>query len=159
METTEQKVAKTVLQQPEEVIIGKKTFRVAQPSVATLILASEAISRLPKAKLDSEKIVEESLSIARDCKAIGDIIATFIIGANKGRKSGISALIHDIRKRRLAKMLLEEMTPSELHLLLARLLTRLQIGDFFGLTTFLLEINLIRPTKVVSETTTTASGR
>ena len=157
METTERKVAKTVLQQAERITVGKKTFTVEQPSVATLILASEAISRLPKARLDSEKIVEESLYIARDCKVIGDIIATFIIGAKKGRKSGIPALIHDIRKRRLARMLLEEMTPSELHLLLARLLMRLQIGDFFGLTTFLLEINLIRPTKVVSETT--ASGR
>jgi len=153
METTEQKVAQTVLQQAERITVGKKTFTVEQPSVATLILASEAISRLPKQRLNSEKIVEESLYIARDCKVIGDIIATFILGAKKGRKFGISALAYNIRKKRLARTLLEDMTPSELHLLLARLLQRLQIGDFFGLTTFLTEINLIRPTKVVNETT------
>ena len=157
MENIEQKVAQTVLQQEDKITIGNKTYTVAQPSVATLILASEAISHLPKVHLDSEKIVEECLYIARDCKAIGEIIAIFIVGAKIDSKRGLSALLHNIRIKRLSRKILEEMTPSELHLLLARLLKRLQIGDFFGLTTFLLEINLIRPTKVVNETT--ASGQ
>lgn len=157
METIEQKVAQTVLQQTERIAVGGKTFTVAPPSVATLILVSEAISRLPQHHLDNKKIVDESLSVARDCKVIGDIVATLILGAKKGRKCGFSALLNSIRKRRLSRMLLEELTPSELNLLLVRLLKRLQIGDFFELTTFLIEVNLLRPTKVVSETT--ASGQ
>ena len=157
METIEQKVAQTVLQKTERITVGEKTFTVAPPSVATLILVSEAISRLPQRHLDNKKIVDESLSVARDCKVIGDIVATLILGAKKGRKCGFSALPNSIRKRRLSRMLLEELTPSELNLLLVRLLKRLQIGDFFELTTFLIEVNLLRPTKVVSETT--ASGQ
>ena len=59
-------------------------------------------------------------------------------------------------KAALAKSLLEDMTPKELHNLAARLLQRSQVADFFGLTTFLSEINLLRQTREVG---TTASGQ
>lgn len=55
------------------------------------------------------------------------------------------------RKAELAKTLLEELTPRDLHNLTAQLLQRMQLADFFGLTTFLIEINLTRPTREVVE--------
>lgn len=59
-------------------------------------------------------------------------------------------------KAELAKSLLEDITPRELHNLAARLLQRSQVADFFGLTTFLTEINLLRQTREVE---TIASGQ
>ena len=157
-ETIEQRVGRSVLQEGQRITVGGRTFTVAPPSTATLILASEAISRLPQTHLDSGKVIEESLSIARECRVLGDIVAILILGAKRGGGSRLFAF----RRRRLSKRLLDSLTPSELHKLTATLLKDLQIGDFFGLTTFLTEINLIRPTrKVVEQTTseTTAFGQ
>ena len=57
----------------------------------------------------------------------------------------------------LAGRLLDFFSPRDLYSLIARLIGRQQIGDFFGLTTFLNDLNLTRPTKVVTEAT--PSGR
>lgn len=150
--TIEQTAGDTILQQTDKVRVGGKTYRIAPPSIATLVLVSQHISRLPRVSLNDGDIVSESLSIASDCKAIGDIIATLIIGA----KRRFRVLFH-YRRRRLARRLMHQCTPTELHALTVRLLKTMQIGDFFALTTFLLEINLLRPTKVENETT--ASGQ
>lgn len=152
-QTIEQQVGKAVLQQGDAIFVGGKRYTVAPPSTATLILVSEAISTLPRVSLDNGKILEESLSIARECRVLGDIIAVLILGAKKASKHGIINRLFLRRRDRLAKKLLEELSPAELHALTATLLKSMQVGDFFGLTTFLLEINLLRPTKVVSETT------
>lgn len=57
--TIEQKAAETILQTPVEVKVGSKTYMTAPPSTATLILASEAVSRLPHVVLDPKNVVEE----------------------------------------------------------------------------------------------------
>lgn len=166
--TIEQKVSETILQQPEEITVGEKTYKAAPPSVATLILASEAISQLPQLKLDTEKVVEESLSVAKNCRALGDIIAILILGAKhltetvkrreikeKRYLCGLLRRKHEVevrviidRKSELAKEILENISPTNLYILFATLLQKMQIQDFFGLTTFLTEINLLRQTKV-----------
>lgn len=174
-QTIEQKVARTILQQPEEIRIGDKTYTIAPPSVATLILVSEAVSRLPKSELDENNIMKESLSIAKDCRELGDIAATLILGArhvndiveirHTERKRHLWGLFvtnreivsRETKKERLSRELLEEITPRDLHNLVAQTLLKMQVGDFFGLTTFLTEINLMRQTKV--ETGATASGQ
>lgn len=79
--TTEQRVADTILQQPHKVTIGLTTYAVAPPTVATLILASEAISTLPHINMDNDNIVEEALSVAKDCRPLGEIMAIIILGA------------------------------------------------------------------------------
>lgn len=173
----ESKVADAILQREEEITVGDRTYRVAPPSVATLILASEAAGKMPKLSLDSEKIIDESLSVARYCRPLGDFVAILVLGA-KGIKQqrevvekvecrrwyGFGCRTREVRKTvevdakaELAAQLLEDLSPKELYALTAQLLSRMQIGDFFGLTTFLTELNLTRPTKVVNETT--ASGR
>lgn len=173
--TTEQKVAQTILQQPEEITIGDKTYTLAPPSTATLILVSGAVSRLPHIELDEKRIMEETLSIAKDCQELGEIAATLIIGAKhindtvesrhiekKRRFWGLFSTKHEVikvetKKDRLSRELMEELTPRDLHNLIAKALLKMQVADFFGLTTFLTGINLMRPTKVVTEAT--ASGQ
>ncbi len=173
--TTEQRVAQTILQQPEEITIGDKTYIIAPPSTATLILVSGAVSRLPHIELDEKKIMEESLYVAKDCEVLGEIAATLILGAKhindtvesrhiekKRHLWGLFSTKHEVvkietKKDRLCRELMEEATPRDLHNLIAKALLKMQIADFFGLTTFLTGINLMRPTKVVTEAT--ASGQ
>lgn len=176
-QTIEQKVAETILQQREEITVGEKKYTAAPASTATLILASEAVSRLPQVTLAPERVVEESLSIAKDCRPLGEIAAILILGAKnltetvKARQTVEKRYLWGLvrrkretdtervidRKAELAKELLENLSPRELNGLVARLLRRMDLGDFFGLTTFLIEINLLRQTKVGNETT--ASGQ
>lgn len=175
-EKIETQVAKTILQQPEEIIVGDIVYKVAPPSAATLILVSEAAARMPQIKLDADRIVDEVLATAKDCRAMGEFIAIMILGAKnitetkkvvtKTEKKRFLGLITDVQesetevvinqKDELAKKLLEDMEPRELHNLTARLLQMMQVADFFALTTFLIEINLLRQTR---EVVTTASGQ
>lgn len=171
--TIEQKAAETILQTPVEIKVGEKTYLTAPPSTATLILASEAVSRLPHVVLDPKNVVEESLSIAKDCRALGEIVAIFILGA-KNLKEKVKVqktheerylwgllkreVIEEVeeardRKTELATELLECLTPAELYNITVTVLQRMNLTDFFGLTTFLIEINLLRQTKVETEVT------
>jgi len=166
--TIENKVSKAILQQKEEVAIAGETYMVAPPSVATLILASEAISQLPHVNIESENIASECLYIAKDCRVLGDIIAILILGAKnltetkkitKYRFFGHIKYEVNItvdNKAILAQKILEDLEPKELHRLMASLLNTMQLSDFFGLTASLIEINLLRKTR---EAVTTASGQ
>lgn len=153
MQTIETKVSKAILQQNEPLFIGRRMYRVAPPSTATLIMVSEEISKLPKKQLNSEKIVEESLAIAKECRVLGDIVAILVLGARRASNNWFASLLRGFKRQRLARRVLEQYSPKELHALLARLLQGLDVADFFALTTFLLEINLLSPTKVEKETT------
>lgn len=168
--TIEQKVAKEILQMPEEIKIGGRTYEAAPPSIATLILVSEAISQLPRLELDNDNVATGSLRTAKDCRKIGEILAVLLLGAKHIREGqempqgGLHRLFRWLSWRgrkdtveELSGRLLEELSPHELQSLLARLLARMELADFFALTTFLQEVNLTRPTKVVNGTT--ASGR
>ena len=170
--TLEEKAADTILQRAAKVKIGGTEYEAAPPSIATLILVSEAVSRLPQRKLDDKSIVSECLAVAKDCRPLGDIAAIMILGARhindktndphteqKGwfrrlfsRKSNTVT-----KKEALAQEIIDTYTPSELHGLITMLLQRMDLADFFALTTFLTEVNLLRQTKV--ETGTTAFGQ
>lgn len=167
-ETIEGQVAATILQQPTVIKIGEKTYTVAPPSVATMILVSEHVARLPAIKLDNETLIEDVLRCAKDCRALGDIAAILVLGAKgvtqrvtrvrKVRQSRFFGLIkRDVevsadevlnRQAELARELLETLDAAELYSLVVQCLNTLRLADFFGLTTFLCEINLTKPTKV-----------
>ena len=168
--TTEERVSQTILEQPTTIKVGSKEYTVAPPSIATLILVSAAVSTLPRVSLDEKKLIEDTLHIAKDCAAIGNIMATFILGAKHVNdqvtrievrtvkylqglfKRKVRVEVSETKREQLSRELLEELSPRELQAILANLLTTMEIGDFFGLTTFLLEVNTIRPTKVVNQT-------
>ncbi len=170
--TIEEKVAETILQQPVKVTVAGREYIAAPPTVATMILVSAAVSRLPHLHLDSGRVLEESLAVAKDCQPLGDILATLILGAKhagdpvempqaKGKRRLFGRRKRKAKtvtaRERLSRELLEELSPRDLHSLTVQLLMKMQVSDFFGLTTFLTEINMTRPTKVV--TGQTASGQ
>ena len=174
--TIESKVKQTILQEPIEVTIGGVLYKAAPPSVATLICVSEAVSLLPHIRLEPEKVVDEVLSVAKDCRPLGDIVAILVLGAKgltetrrevktveKRRFCGLIKEQEQVEvvevidhKSNLAKTILEELSPRELKTLVGTLLEKMEIGHFFGLTTSLIEANLLRPTR---EVVTTASGQ
>lgn len=162
-QTVESKTARAILQTPIEEKIGENTYMVAPPSLGTLILVSEAVSKLPEVDGEAENILQEALRNARHCRIIGDIIAILVLGSKGINRSRI------VEKRRffgllrtrqtvllrdeIAKSVLEDVAPGEASELIKRLLGGLQVGFFFGITTSLAEANITRPTK------TTVSGQ
>lgn len=172
--TIESKTANTVLERRTTVEIGEKSYFVAPPSTATIIMLSEAVSRLPHIALDPEKVVDECLAVGKDCRVLGEIAAILILGAKncvterkrvlvKGKRylfGLIDTRVYEVTlsdpKKELAEEILEECSPRQLFNVISHILGQLELSDFFGLTTFLTEINLLRQTKV--EKRTTASG-
>lgn len=152
--TIEGKTAQTILQQPTVVTVGGRQYKVAPPSTATLILASEAIAELPPVTMEAENVVNEALYYAKYCRPIGDIVAILILGAREankpseteGRKWSWRRKGAETKRETLARELLE-LSPRDLQSLLAEVMQLMEIGDFFGVTAFLAAINLTRPTK------------
>lgn len=143
-------MSKTILQQPVKVNIGSREYSVPQPSIGTLILASEAISKLPAFNISMKDTRQETLRIARDCNVIGDIVAIFILGA-KNIKTDAKYLF-GIRRKKLAKKIIDNVSPVQLNEILAEILGSLQTDFFLGTLDFLIKVNMIHPT-------TTASGQ
>lgn len=166
--TIEQKVSETILQKPLALKIGNDTYEVSPPSIATLILASAEISRLPDVKMSPENLLPESLANISDYRPVADMLAVLILGA-KGlksrkveRKSRLFGLVStDVEtevdeKSRLAERILEEWTLPQIREAFTSIVSRMGLVDFFALTVSLREVNLLRRTR---ETGTTASGQ
>lgn len=166
----EEKAADAILQKPFCVEIGGVTYDVAPPSIATLIEVSRLTTELPGEYINDRNLLQETLRIARDCGAIGDILATLILGA-KGlvreetvEKRRLFGLVKDVStvkvdaRKELAERILKELTPQEANLMTLEILDKMQVGDFFGLTASLIEVNLLAPTKT-GKAETIASGQ
>lgn len=154
----EQKVAEAILQKTDPIEIGNKTYSVAPPSTATLIEVSGLISQFPKIDPQTNNILNESLRTAKDCKSLGDIIATLILGAEPPYRRIVGRWkkkAYSRNKKQLKNDLLHHKTPAELSMLTARILKMMQIDFFFSTIIFLSEVNMTKPTK---ETETTAFG-
>lgn len=173
--TIQGRVADEVLQRTETVTLGGKEYEVAPPTVGTLIMVSEEIASLPQLRLDSENLVYDVLREAKNCKAVARAVAVMILGSrmaangaktSETERGGIFARLCARRREKaketpvdaLARELLYSASPEEMQSAVAQLIQRMQLGDFFGLTTFLNAINQTKPTREV-EKKTTASGR
>ncbi|MEG2493996.1 MAG: hypothetical protein RSF94_07780 [Rikenellaceae bacterium] len=153
----ENKVADTILQEPQEVEVGGVKYSVAPPTTATLIRVSELVSEMPHIKMTSKNILYEVLNVAKDCRVIGDIIAVLILGDKNRIERKIVAKYNFLgmsfcRQAKLAEELLQNTSPKELNTLAIQLLMNMEISDFFGLSTSLIEVNLIKPTRGVEKT-------
>ena len=153
--TTEQKTAESILQIPEKVKVGGKTYTVAKPSTATLIMASAAISLLPKFELNKETMITDVLRQAKDADGLGEVVAIMMVGTKYMHRYFFVRWYKKWRIRHLKWKLLEELGNDELQQLTYQLFSKMNVGDFFGLIAFLSEVNTTKPTKA----TTTASGQ
>lgn len=180
METLEKKVTDAILQRSSDSLeFAGNVYPITPPTPATLILISEQIAEMPEVRLDTDNLLFEVLNKAKDCKAIGKIAATLILGAkriNEHRRITVEKVVPCrafswkrlrwattcYRKERvevdelehLSTLILEECSNKTLRELVTKRLNNMQISDFFGLTTSLSEANLLKRTKEVA----TASG-
>lgn len=160
MKKAESKVAETILQKTQEVTIGNQTYLVAPPSTATLILVSELVAQMPQIELNTQEIMSESLRIAKDCKVLGDIVAVLILGAKNITKQMVKVRMYRFfglipcfeeveidNQKILAKEILEDVPPIELNTIVQKLLSGLDTAFFFSVSSFLIGVNLTKPTK------------
>ena len=146
----ENKAASSILEKEIKVDVLGKEYSVKPVSVATLIEVSRLISDLPYIDSKVDNILAETLRTARDCKVLGEIAATLILGVRRKRSflKFFFESIEEVQFKNLSETILH-MTPKQLNKLLTILITTMEIGDFFGLTTSLSEVNLLKPTKEV----------
>lgn len=162
--TIEQQVASAVLERKlGSITIDGETYEIAPPSLATLIIVSEIVSTLPSvADVPQEQKLYAALHYAKDFKALGDVFAVLLLGAKhlterverrvvKRRLWGLIRTHKTIvevvdRRAKLAKAILEEVSPSMYSKLVIERLRQSEIGFFFGIITSLGEANLLKPT-------------
>lgn len=155
----EENVAEAILAAPLKINIGSESFEVARPSIRTLIMASKEIAKLPPMDKDVNTVLK-SLGYAKFAEPIGKILATFILGAKELNKKdvvnrnyffGLIRLKKSLKVDKLAVLserLLTDFTPRELFDAYAEIISLMDIGGFFGLTTSLLETNMTKATVV-----------
>ena len=152
--TMEREVAETILQKKQTITIGRRRYKVAQPTAATLILMSAEVSDLPEGMriASGEDYFFATLRNAKDCKAVGRILATMMIGASPWL---LVQMVRRVRIRIRGRKLLARHSPRQLNAANTELLRGMQVADFFALTAFLSGQNIIKETKAG----TTASGQ
>jgi len=148
----EEKASDTILQRNKSIMVGGIKYEVSPPSIATLIEVSGLVSQLPRVQSEGVNIIEEVIRTAKDCRVIGDILAVLILGPTtnpKNTKSRLFGLKNRFQKEysRLVDKILYDLSPNEVNTLVMDLLKLKEIPDFFAITAFLSEINLLAPTR------------
>ena len=141
--TAEQQTSHTLLERDETIILAGRKYRIAPPTIATLVMVSEDVSSLPSLSIEGD-ILRQVLDNAKDCQAIARIVATIILGAKTIRR-----FTGKIRFKLLTQRIAESCSPQEINVALATLLMQMQIGDFFACTTSLKGVNLTKATREV----------
>ena len=168
--TLEQQVVDTILQgKTTSLEIDGRTYEIPAPTPATIMLVSEETSKMPLINKETKSIFLETLRTARDCKAIGRIAVILVLGAKRIRENH-QVVISETKKWSwrhfrftnhqetmseldfVAMRIMEDITPATLNETITKRLMEMQLGDFFGLTTSLSEINTLARTKEVEQT-------
>lgn len=160
----EHRVASAILERKDVALeIEGKEYPIAPPSIATLIIISEIVAKLPivdRTKVTKEEVVANVLHNAKDYKALGDIAAVLILGAKEvenerlSRWQRIMRRLHfraSTKRERLSKAILYNVRPTVLFDVIIRRLQDMEISTFFAITTSLSEANILRPTREVEE--------
>jgi hypothetical protein len=165
-QTIESQVAAAILEKSlARLEINGKTYEIAPPTIATLILVSEIVATLPI--VEKCKLEERTASVlhnARYFKALGDIAAVLILGAKRineashrqSCESRIKAFFSRKKqvlseREELAQIINENLSPTTLFDVIVQRLKDNEVGVFFAITTSLSEANILKPTKEVVE--------
>lgn len=155
--TIERRTEEVILQTPRRILIGHRTYRVAQPTAATLIMLSAEISELSTGIVADKEldIFTRTFRYAKDCEGVGRVAATMLVGAWLTQFGGIGRWLCRWRVRRKARRLLAAHSSATLNAAVTTLMREMQVADFFALTAFLAGVNITKPTKAE----TTVSGQ
>lgn len=160
--TTEQKAANAITQTPKEVTICGTAYQVKPATFATLIEVGAIASTLPKTLQGSDgTAIAFMLHSAKEVSKVAGIIATLVVGVEpqKAKRTLIPKWVQNrlqTKNRRrieeLTHQLQRKLTPATAYEAITELLPLLEIEHFFGLTTFLNQMNLMPAGEVVETT-------
>lgn len=168
-QTTEQKVAGTILEKGVTVTVGGREYKVERVSIATLVEVSAVISEIERAtgdlpseedvKRDPELVSVWAMRSAGAGKLIARAVATLILGAKAIREEQPTRRLfshfgnNHSKLERLTTEIAEGMDYEEVYYIFTELLGQSRLAHFFALTTFLRGATLTKPRKVEEETT------
>lgn len=164
----ENRASEVILQKPLELKIGNNVYKVAKPTLATLIEVSKYVSMLPKSEItDKENIVPYILSNASKYgRILAKIASILIVGINKNvktpeseNKSFLSRIFRKKKKDKIEIMTDEIMNSAsceEISQIISGALSHQRIGFFLSTIISLNGANVSGKTK--SETEATAPG-
>ena len=158
----EEKVAQTLLEEPTTVTIGGEAYKVAPPSIFTLVRASKYISKIPTDTISEGNIFGSIIHNAEEYENIAWAISAILLGKKFTELVTYPKWQFWRREKNvtkgeiLAKKLIN--TPiNEVSSAFFKVLGQIDIRAFFVITTSLKGMMITKPTKEV-ETETTASG-
>jgi hypothetical protein len=158
----EDKVAKTLLEEPTTIIIGGEAYKVAPPSIITLVRASKYISKIPADTIDQEHIFGSIVHKAEDYENIAWAVAVILLGNHFTETARPPFWQFWKRKKHITQgeVLANKLTKapiSEISEAFFKVIGQMDIRSFFVISTSLKGMMITKPTKEV-ENETTASG-
>ena len=158
----EEKVAQTLLEEPTTVTIGGEAYKVAPPSIFTLVRASKYISKIPTDTISEGNIFGSIIHNAEEYENIAWAISVILLGKKFTeivtypkwqfwkRKKNVTK--GKILAKKLMKVPITEVSDA-----FFKVLGQMDIRAFFVITTSLKGMMITKPTKEV-ENEMTASG-
>ena len=158
----EEQVAQTLLEEPTTVTIGGEAYKVAPPSIFTLVRASKYISKIPTDTINEGNIFGSIIHNAEEYENIAWAISVMVLGDDFTEVETYPKWQFWRRKEKLTKgeTLAKKLMKSpinEVSKSFFKVLGQMDIRAFFVITTSLKGMMITKPTKEV-ETETTASG-
>ena len=158
----EEQVAQTLLEEPTTVTIGGEAYKVAPPSIFTLVRASKYISKIPTDTINETNILGSIIHNAEEYENIAWAIAVILLGNHFTEivtypkwqfwRKNKSVTKGEILSKKLMKAPINEVSTA-----VFKVLGQMDIRSFFVITTSLKGMMITKPTKEV-ENETTASG-
>lgn len=158
----EEKVAQTLLEEPTTVTIGGEAYKVAPPSIFTLVRASKYISKIPTDTINEGNILGSIVHNAEEYENIAWAISVIVLGKKFTEVVTYPKWQFWRKKKNVTKgeLLANKLinTPiTEVSAALFKVLGQIDIRAFFVVSTSLKGMMITKPTKEV-ENETTASG-
>ena len=158
----EEKVAQTLLEEPTTVTIGGEAYKVAPPSIFTLVRASKYISKIPTDTINEGNILGSIIHNAEEYENIAWAISVILLGKDFTEivtypKWQFWRKKKDVTKGELLAKKLINTPIAEVSATFFKVLGQIDIRAFFVITTSLKGMMITKPTKEV-ENQTTASG-
>lgn len=151
----EEKVSATLLEESKKIVIAGETLLMSPPSIATLVLASKYIRQLPSKELSKERLISEMIQSSDRLTPLGNALSAMILGAKMFPKLEKITIKNFYKKRKTnGEVLAEKINEANIKEVLGSFFTILEamnLTDFFQLTTFLIELNITKPTKRVGK--------
>lgn len=158
----EEKVAQTLLEEPTTVTIGGEAYKVAPPSIFTLVRASKYISKIPTDTISEGNIFGSIIHNAEEYENIAWAISAILLGKKFTEivtypKWQFWRKKNNVTKGELLAKKLINTPITEVSAAFFKVLGQIDIRAFFVITTSLKGMMITKPTKEV-ENETTVSG-